>query len=177
MISLEFCHAWNLKPIRFVESLCKVHYGVNVELLVLLLFGYEHVYVHVYIFVLYILYYLMYLLLILTWYWHIHMYCWIIQNVQMQSPLFSSESFPIGFTVISYTHFFRFVFFNFTHFTLLCQFLISQNEKSVDLKMKDHVILIYFPDMSVWRMICSCEILINWRSQINLLQCYNATWV
>lgn len=52
------------KKSRF--DLLKVLYGVTVKLLVLLLFGYEHVHVNVYIFVLYILYYLMYLLLILT---------------------------------------------------------------------------------------------------------------
>lgn len=46
-------------------DLLKVLYGVTVKLLVLLLFGYEHVHVNVYIFELYILYYLMYLLLIL----------------------------------------------------------------------------------------------------------------
>lgn len=41
-------------------------------------------------------------------------------NIQMQSPLFSSESFPIDFTVISYTHFFHFFFFiNFTFYTFV----------------------------------------------------------
>lgn len=41
-------------------------------------------------------------------------------NIQMQSPLFSSESFPIDFTVISYTHFFSFFFFiNFTFYTFV----------------------------------------------------------
>lgn len=71
-------------------------------------------------------------------------------NIQMQSPLFSSESFPIDFTVISYTHFFHFFFHQFyiLHF---CQFICVK--KTVVLKLKDHVILINISDMTVLRMI------------------------
>lgn len=149
-------------------------YGVPVKLLVLPLFGYEHVHVHVYIFVLYILYYLMYLLLILTWYWHIHLYCWIIQMFRCKVHCSVQSHFQL-ILLWSVIHiFFRFFFHQFyiLHF---CQFFSVKNQLFWNWKIM--LVLSIFQTCLCERWFCSGEILINWRSQINLLQCYNATWV
>lgn len=103
--------------------------GLNVGLLVLLLFGYEHVYV--YIFVLYIILFNVFIIdfnMILTMLTDVLLNYIII--IQMQSPLFSSESFPLDFTVISYTQFF------FLYFTFYISLSISQCEKKCCFEME-----------------------------------------
>lgn len=102
-------------------------YGVTVKLLVLPLFGYEHVHVHVYIFVLYILYYLMYLLLILTRYWHTHLYCWIIQMFRCKVHCSVQSHFQL-ILLWSVIHIFSgFFFFHQFYILHFCQFFSVKN--------------------------------------------------
>lgn len=125
-------------------------YGVPVKLLVLPLFGYEHVHVHVYIFVLYILYYLMYLLLILTRYWHTHLYCWIIQmfRCKVHCSVQSHFQLILLWSVIhifsGFFFFINFTFYTFVNFSVL-KICCFENERSC--------YFINFSDMSVWKMI------------------------
>lgn len=111
------------KKSRF--DLLKVLYGVTVKLLVLLLFGYEHVHVQCKCIYFCNVYTILFNVFIIDFNMILTLTCVLLNytNIQMQSPLFSSESFPIDFTVISYTHFFHFFFSSILHFTLLSIYL------------------------------------------------------